>query len=375
MSLLIISAIGTIAYLAVMAWERWELVNNSTDSVIQQEAKPYYITLAHSWGPLCVMIFVVLILVNYFNFALILTLATFIAFVATVVNKFVLAPKRKVAIEAYKKTVEHPDQAVIESLSKAPAGIEFVSSLFSVLLVVFVLRSFIVEPFQIPSGSMKPTLEVGDFILVNKSAYGVRLPVLNTVMIPVGTPQRGDVVVFHYPPDPSVDYIKRVVGIPGDRIRYTKDKRLYLNDQLISEEFKGDISEFANIKVQYGNNEIEEKSELVNYKLYKEKLGDVEHSIYKMPERGSPYDMQWTVPEGYYFMMGDNRDDSKDSRFWITDYQKRVSSDEFKKILQDDKMYMVPDANIVGKAFLVWMHWPDPKLSNLPSFSNDRFIK
>ena len=215
------------------------------------------------------------------------------------------------------------------------------------LFIVLVLRSFLVEPFQIPSGSMKPTLDVGDFILVNKFSYGIRLPVIDKKIIEVGDPQRGDVMVFRYPSDPTVNYIKRVVGLPGDKIRYTSDKKLYINDQLVAEQLVGN-----------------EPGTLGSAALYKEKLGEVEHMIRKeMSRYRAPPGKEWTVPAGHYFMMGDNRDNSNDSRYWDDPN------------IPKSELGMVPDENIVGKAFAVWMSWPEPKMSNLPSLSRVGLIK
>ncbi|MNM88977.1 Signal peptidase I [compost metagenome] len=230
---------------------------------------------------------------------------------------------------------------MLDRLNKEPLLIEYGKSFFPVLAIVLVLRSFLVEPFQIPSGSMKPTLEVGDFILVNKFAYGIRLPVLDTKVIPVGDPQRGDVMVFRYPSEPNINYIKRVVGAPGDKVRYTSDKRLYINDQLVAEQLLG-----------------EEPGTLGSVTLYKEKLGAAEHMIRKeMTRYRIDPGKEWTVPAGHYFMMGDNRDNSNDSRYWNDPK------------IPKDLLGMVPDRNIVGKAFAVWMSWPDPKMQNLPNFS------
>jgi signal peptidase I len=210
-----------------------------------------------------------------------------------------------------------------------------------VLAIVLVLRSFLIEPFQIPSGSMKPTLEVGDFILVNKFAYGIRLPVLDTKVIEVGDPQRGDVMVFRYPSDPNINYIKRVVGLAGDRIAYSSDKRLTINGQPVAEQLIGD-----------------EPGSLGSAKLYTEKLGEAEHQIRKEMQRYRiEPGREWVVPQGYYFMMGDNRDNSNDSRYWND------------PAIPKELLGMVPDQNIVGKAFAVWMSWPSPKLSNVPNFS------
>ncbi|UYZ85582.1 signal peptidase I [Entomomonas sp. E2T0] len=326
------------------------------------------------------MVFVVLVLVRYFNFTLILTLATFISLLVVVINRLFFVAKRKAAVKAYKESVTVPDEQLVKELSQGPAVFEFIRSLFPVLLIVFILRSFLVEPFQIPSGSMKPTLEVGDFILVNKFTYGIRFPVINKVIIPINKPQRGDVAVFHYPPNPEIDYIKRVIGVPGDHIKYTEDKRLYVNDKLVGENSAGKVTLVEEVQV-YNQllQTVESRKESVDYQLYEEQLGDVKHNIYKMANRAnvSPKpNQEWVVPEGYYFMMGDNRDNSKDSRFWIEDFvDQNTPREEINRIVNDDKMYMVPAENIVGKAFLVWMHWPDKKLENIPSFSNDRLIK
>ncbi|MDF3931488.1 signal peptidase I [Pseudomonas citronellolis] len=275
------------------------------------------------------------------NFPLLLVIAVAVCGALALVDLVLFAPRRRAAISAYQGSVGEPDPEVLDKLNKEPVLIEYGKSFFPVLFIVLVLRSFLVEPFQIPSGSMKPTLEVGDFILVNKFAYGIRLPVLDAKVIPVGDPQRGDVMVFRYPSDPNINYIKRVVGVPGDRIRYTSDKRLYVNDQLVSEQLLG-----------------EEPGSLGSVTLYKEKLGEVEHLIRKeMTRYRVEPGKEWTVPAEHYFMMGDNRDNSNDSRYWNDPK------------IPKDLLGMVPDRNIVGKAFAVWMSWPDPKMRNLPNFS------
>lgn len=207
------------------------------------------------------------------------------------------------------------------------------------ILFVFVLRSFVVEPFRIPSGSMLPTLENGDLILVNKFQYGIRLPIIDKKIISLGTPNRGDVMVFRYPLDPSVDYIKRVIGLPGDTILY-QNKTLYINGKEITHVRDGDFFE-------------PDRSAYVG--RYTEQLGNVKHSILLdkyapqnfMPIADYPYrknceyldkGVRCTVPPNHYFMMGDNRDNSLDSRYWG----------------------FVPDANIVGRAFFIWMNFSHP---------------
>ena len=217
-----------------------------------------------------------------------------------------------------------------------PWWVEYSISFFPVILVVFLLRSFLVEPFKIPSGSMIPTLLIGDFILVNKYAYGIRVPVLNRKIVEIGGPQRGEVMVFRYPEDPGLDYIKRVVGLPGDRIEY-RGKRLAINGVPVPVRQIDDY--LSKERMQFSDRFIE-------------KLGGVEHEILVeddapafVPQvRAFPFSgnchynmsgLACTVPPGHYFMMGDNRDNSSDSRVWG----------------------FVPDENIVGKAFFIWLNF------------------
>ncbi|WP_298190742.1 signal peptidase I [uncultured Pseudomonas sp.] len=275
------------------------------------------------------------------NFPLLLVIAVAVCGVLALFDLIFLAPRRRAAITTYHGQVSEPDEVVVARLNKEPLLIEYGKSFFPVLAIVLVLRSFLVEPFQIPSGSMKPTLEVGDFILVNKFAYGIRLPVLDTKVIEVGDPQRGDVMVFRYPSDPNINYIKRVVGLAGDRIVYSSDKRLTINGQSVAQQLIGD-----------------EPGSLGSATLYNEKLGEAEHQIRKEMQR---YRLEpgreWVVPQGHYFMMGDNRDNSNDSRYWND------------PAIPKPLLGMVPDQNIVGKAFAIWMSWPDPKSRNLPNFT------
>lgn len=281
------------------------------------------------------------------NFPLLLVIAVFVCGLLALLDLVILAPRRRTAISNYQGSVGQPDMAVVERLNKEPLLVEYGKSFFPVLFIVLVLRSFLVEPFQIPSGSMKPTLDVGDFILVNKFSYGIRLPVLDQKVIEIGDPQRGDVMVFRYPSDPSVNYIKRVIGLPGDRIRYTSDKRLFVNGELVAKKLIGT-----------------EPGTLGSAELYEERLGAVEHQIrQEMSRYRAPPDNEWTVPAAHYFMMGDNRDNSNDSRYWDDPN------------IPKQELGMVPDKNIVGKAFAVWMSWPEPKLSHFPNFSRVGLIK
>lgn len=230
-------------------------------------------------------------------------------------------------------------QEAYDKANRPPWWVEYCVSFFPVILFVFALRAFVVEPFRIPSGSMLPTLKDGDLILVNKFQYGIRLPVIDKKVIDVSTPSRGDVMVFRYPVDPSVDYIKRVVGLPGDVVQY-QNKVLSINGQEVKHVRDGDFFE-------------PDRSSYVG--RYSEQLGTVEHNILLNKQAGQDYmaisnypyrdnceylgnGVRCTVPDGHYFMMGDNRDNSLDSRYWG----------------------FVPDRYIVGRAFFIWMNFSEP---------------
>lgn len=223
-------------------------------------------------------------------------------------------------------------EARVADSAREPLVVEYAKSFFPVLLVVFVLRSFLVEPFQIPSSSMVPTLEVGDYILVNKYTYGIRLPVLRTKVFALNEPQRGDVMVFFPPHMNDTYYIKRVIGLPGDTVTY-RDKRLIVNGEEVPEEMLAVIPDGV-----------------ARYRLGLEALGDVKHLVQVNEERPAG-NFTVEVKPGHYFMMGDNRDNSSDSRVWG----------------------QVPEKDIVGKAFAVWMHWDS--LFSIPSFSRVGLIE
>ncbi len=206
------------------------------------------------------------------------------------------------------------------SKQKDPLIVEYAKSFFPIILVVLVIRSFIAEPFRIPSASMLPTLHIGDFILVNKFSYGVRLPVINTKILEIGEPERGDVAVFRYPNNPKIDYIKRVIGLPGDKVGYF-NKTVYINGEEVVQTTKEKDASLLSIAPA--------RSE-----LYYEALGESGHDILIDPKRRL-VEGETIVPAGEYFVMGDNRDNSNDSRFWGT----------------------VPEENLVGQAFLIWMSW------------------
>jgi signal peptidase I len=290
------------------------------------------------------------------NFALILFVAMVVTGVIWCLDVFVLSKQRRARADAAlaeydarhaKLTadgikVDNGNRAALEAtILRQPTWVEYSGSFFPVIALVFFLRSFLFEPFKIPSSSMVPTLLVGDLILVNKFDYGVRLPVLNKKIIDVGNPQRGDVMVFKYPKDMSQDYIKRVIGVPGDKITYD-NKRLTVNGVAVEYEPMDDYLDDESV---------------VYHKQLMEKLANAPHRILNTKDARTinlsaveefPHHENCTysydkftciVPEGNYFMMGDNRDNSADSRYWG----------------------FVPDQNIVGKAVFVWMNFGNLK--------------
>jgi len=256
------------------------------------------------------------------DLATILVLLTLVSGLIWLYDVIRLAPKRAMA-KANLST--HASEADYFEAGRMPFIADLARSLFPVFLIVLLLRSFLVEPFRIPSGSMMPTLLVGDFILVNKFIYGIRLPVANLKVIDIQFPQRGDVVVFRYPEDPSIPFIKRVVGLPGDQITYhNTNKILYLNGEPVAQDFMGIYQ-----GVGAGSN-------MTGAEERVEHLPQEPHSILLIPTHISPAQFnEMTVPEGEYFVLGDNRDNSRDSRYWGT----------------------VPEENLIGKAFFIWMNW------------------
>jgi signal peptidase I len=289
------------------------------------------------------------------NFALLLFLATLVTGLYWVAERLYFLPRRRLAAERLEaqdaqrranlaaQGITQVDGEVAQArqrLLMQPWWLDWTAGLFPVILAVFVLRSFLFEPFKIPSGSMIPTLLVGDLILVNKFEYGVRLPVVNIKVTEGHAPQRGDVMVFRYPPKPSLDYIKRVVGVPGDEVAYL-NKKLTINGQPVS---KAAVSDFF------------DEDAMLYFKQFEEVLGGKRHRIlnddnrpafvpgadnfpFRQNCRYSVEGVVCKVPEGQYFMMGDNRDNSLDSRYWG----------------------FVPDKNIVGKAFFIWMNFGNLK--------------
>lgn len=289
------------------------------------------------------------------NFALLLFLATVVTGLYWVAERLWFLPRRRAAAAALEEGAERrradlsargiavDDPQLTEAKHKVlaqPWWLDWTAGLFPVILAVFVLRSFLFEPFKIPSGSMIPTLLVGDLILVNKFTYGLRLPVLNTRLTEGTPPKRGDVMVFRYPPRPSLDYIKRVVAVPGDEVAYI-NKKLTVNGQPVPQTRLPDYFDRDAMRYfkQFG-----EKVEGKDYRILNDDerpafVPGVEDFPFKQNCRYSVEGVACKVPEGHYFMMGDNRDNSLDSRYWG----------------------FVPDKNIVGKAFLIWMNFGDFK--------------
>ncbi len=286
------------------------------------------------------------------NFALILFVLVALTGVAWVADKMVFLPQRRraadAAIEEFDRQQSRIDKRFADENAsqtrsklrddklRQPWWLEYTASFFPVILAVFVVRSFIVEPFKIPSGSMVPTLLVGDFILVNKFDYGLRMPVSNTKLTQGRPLERGDVVVFRYPKDESVDYIKRVIGLPGDTIAY-QDKQLTINGKPVAETAMPDY--FDEERMNYAKQFEESLDGRTNAILNNPAVPPFVMGAYDYPYRDNcTYNSRGVickVPPGHYFMMGDNRDNSADSRYWG----------------------FVPDKNIVGRAFFIWMNF------------------
>jgi len=255
------------------------------------------------------------------NFELILVLATLASGLIWLVDRLAFRPKRLTRLDAEARQLGQ--EAGIDGKKAAdtePLLVDYAKSFFPILLAVLVIRSFLFEPFRIPSGSMMPTLLVGDFIVVNKFSYGLRLPVLDAKVLPLGEPERGDVVVFRYPKQPDVDYIKRVIGLPGDTVR-VEGHRIWINGREMPLEPQGRYAGDANLKHAGTTMALED-------------LDGQRHKVL-LDDGGYLRSGEWRVPEDEYFVMGDNRNHSNDSRFWGT----------------------VPESNLVGKAVMIWLHW------------------
>lgn len=295
------------------------------------------------------------------NFSLLLMLATGVTGLYWLAERFHFLPARRRATEQAAQEVQRRqeeltrqgiartdlgfDESARQRMLSQPWWLDWTAGLFPVILAVFVLRSFLFEPFKIPSGSMIPTLRVGDLILVNKFHYGIRLPVFNTKLISNHEPQRGDVMVFHYPPKPSLDYIKRVIGVPGDEVAFL-NKQLTVNGQAVPRSNQPDFFEADQMRYvkQYGEEYGGHRYNTLNDDMRSPNAAPIAEFAFRENCRYSAEGVVCKVPPGHYFMMGDNRDNSLDSRFWG----------------------FVPESNIVGKAFFVWMNFGD--LGRIGSF-------
>ena len=274
-----------------------------------------------------------------FDFSALLLILTVVSGAIWAVDTWLLAPKRRGI----------PSQVIGESTAATePLIVEYARSFFPIFLIVLILRSFIVEPFRIPSASMMPTLLIGDFILVNKYDYGIRLPVLNAKILDNKAPKRGDIIVFRYPEDPSIPYIKRVIGVPGDQLEY-RDKTLFINDVPMKQEIMGAYYTEGTGSVSWLNENLGtvEHEILINPYVYSESIllkGD--KCSFEAISTDSNEQVKITVPEDSYFAMGDNRDNSRDSRCWG----------------------FVPEENLIGRAFFIWMNWRFDGIWNVPSW-------
>ncbi len=293
------------------------------------------------------------------NFSLLLFILTLVTFAYWLAERFYFAPRRRQAVVTFeqhdaarreqlaRQGITRVDETSLEArqaLLMQPWWLDWTAGLFPVILAVFLLRSFLFEPFKIPSGSMMPTLLVGDLILVNKFHYGIRLPVANKKIFAIDDPQRGDVMVFRYPRDTSVDYIKRVVGVPGDEVTF-RNQQLFLNGKLVPMEPMPPPGFYDDEERRYAPEWIEHFGDQTHHILINPQSGrfwtSEEGNQFPFRDncRYSADGVSCKVPPGNYFMMGDNRDNSQDSRYWG----------------------FVPDENIVGKAFFVWMNFGDLK--------------
>ena len=332
-----LAVIGVIAMIISLPMVVWDMATSRSLSRTKQNLQPYIQTA-----------YLVLFIAG---FGLLLKVLTFSAvmLLATAVTGLIwlwdivasrAEQRSEVLTSQGARTASAAPNAAPPNEAREPAWLELAKSFFPVILIVFLVRSFLVEPFKIPSGSMIPTLLVGDFILVNKFTYGIRVPVLNIKLLSVNEPQRGDVMVFRYPEDTSLDYIKRVIGVPGDEVAYV-NKRLTINGSPVETAAEGNY-EWSEPGLRFQR-----------FERYQEKLGAHSHTMIVNPDaspagpsmvsqfphrencRYNDQGFTCTVPAGNYFMLGDNRDGSKDSRYWG----------------------FVPEANIVGKAFIIWWHF------------------
>jgi signal peptidase I len=304
----------------------------------QPGAKDFPATV--QWGSLAVVIGVFGVLSEFMSFTAVMLLFVIATGAVTAFNRWVLVPRRQARAAAAPSSEEGSAEVLVSGVSEPNVLVDYSRGFFPVILVVFLLRSFLVEPYTIPSSSMRPGLVVGDFILVNKFIYGIRVPVLNNVLIPVGKVERGDVMVFNFPLNPQVNYIKRVIGLPGDTIDY-HNKQLSINGKPVPEVKDGTYDY------------LEQSVATIHNDRFRETIDNRHFDVLKIPEAPTLVNAQVAdfqgrdqcryddtgfvckVPQGHYFMMGDNRDNSFDGRYWG----------------------FVDDRLVVGKAFLIWMNF------------------
>jgi len=317
----------------------------------QLSVEPTYVEYSKFFFPLLLILVLFLSFSESVNFSLVLVMATFVSGIIWLLDKLFWESSRKQSLAKMIKAAGKDIPEIFQdSVSRDPVIVEYSKAFFPIILVIVILRSFLYEPFKIPSGSMKPTLEVGDFVLVNKFAYGVRLPVIHTKIFDTGSPQRGDVFVFRFPGEPGVpknqvnpqDYIKRVIGLPGDTIMY-KNRKLYIKPACAKTEQQCESVKTAEYKMIEADGYHDSNGSRLD--IIEEDLLGIKHKMltdrsvgranyHPICKIGNGQDI-WVVPEGHYFAMGDNREHSSDSRFWC----------------------FVPEENLVGKAITVWMHW------------------
>ncbi len=311
---------------------------------VAEKQEPVYVEYSKAFFPLLLIIFMFRNFTESVDYGLVLVIATTVTGIIWLIDKLAFESKRKQKLLELQKKHPKISEEILSNLNQDPLVVEYAKSFFPVILLILFLRSFLFEPFKIPSGSMKPTLEVGDFVLVNKFNYGIRLPVTNKKILSFREPERGEVFVFRYPGDPRLDYIKRVIGLPGDTIIY-QDKQIYIQPACSAVVTDCPKLQKVESKLLERNGYLDTKG----YRLdrFEEQIFGVKHQIlhdpsipdYRLTMEFNQQCMQgrnqWKVPEGHYFAMGDNREHSADSRFWC----------------------FVPEENLVGRAVAIWMHW------------------
>ena len=353
---------GVVGLLDILLWEperRREVLRVTKSGSFDQEKvaaiakEPSYVEIAKFFFPLLLIFVLFRSFSDSVNYGLVLIIAAAVSGFIWLVDKFLWETKRKEAFQKLKESQQNLPKIAFDAVSREPVIVEYAKAFFPIIVVIVVLRSFLFEPFKIPSGSMKPTLEIGDFVLVNKFSYGIRLPVTHQKLIDTGEPQRGEVFVFRFPGNPweenkekeSVDYIKRVIGLPGDTIVYL-NRELYIKPACKKTMKKCPSLSKVPTKLLAKGGYFDTK-EKRNMDLLEETINGKKHKMLHDPAmtrfniEGQFWTQcmhaqdEWVIPKGHYFAMGDNREHSADSRFWC----------------------FVPEENLVGKAVAIWMNW------------------